>query len=223
MEKSYGNGNLDLAQYVYQTFQPEDPKLKRIKELTMENQIPEIQISPMDGRHIEILTRLTGVKKAVEIGTLAGFSGTCIARGLQPGGQLYTFELEEKNAEIARKAFEVAEVSDRVKVFVGPALEKLPEIEKEGPFDLVFIDADKVNYPAYLEWASHHLRPGGIVMGDNTFAFGDITKSKSDYKTPRQEQITEALKTFNTMLAHSDAFRSTLLPTGEGLTVGVKI
>jgi len=210
-----------IIDYLEEIFQPQDDILKAVIHSTEENNIPMIHVGPFDGLHLEVLTRACGAKKAVEIGTLAGYSGICIARGLLPSGKLYTFEADPKHAQVAQKNFERADVASRIKVFVGPALDHLAGIESEGPFDLVFIDADKVNYPNYLKWAEKNLRTGGLVIGDNTFAFGHLAdKNPSD---PTRAKQVQALRSFNETLAKSPRFRATLLPTGEGLTVGVRI
>ena len=99
---------------------------------------------------------------------------------------------------------------------VGPALEKLREIEREAPFDLCFIDADKVSYPAYLEWAAENLRVGGAVLADNAFGFGEVVKKGGD------EGI-RAIREFNEELASGGRFRATMIPTEEGLALGVKV
>jgi caffeoyl-CoA O-methyltransferase len=214
--KDYFGGREDkLVRYLNRTFQPEDAVLKEIRERSLKAGLPEIQLGSMDALHLEVLTRTAGAKKAVEIGTLGGYSGTAIARGLGKGGRLHTFELDRKHAEVAMESFQKAGVVDRVIVHVGAALERLPEIEHEEPFDLVFIDADKESYPAYLAWAAHHLKVGGIVLGDNTFAFGEIVDGRS--------AGAEAMREFNRELAQGKRFRSTLLPTGEGLSLGVKV
>jgi caffeoyl-CoA O-methyltransferase len=214
--KNYFGGREDkLIRYLSRTFHPEDPALKEIRERSLKAGLPEIQLGSMDALHLEVLTRAVGAKKAIEIGTLGGYSGTAIARGLGKGGRLHTFELERRHAEVALESFQKAGVMDRVMVHVGPALERLPEVEHEEPFDLVFIDADKEGYPTYLAWAAHHLKIGGVVIGDNTFAFGEIVEGRS--------AGAEAMREFNKELAQGGRFRSTLLPTGEGLSLGVKI
>jgi caffeoyl-CoA O-methyltransferase len=162
-----------------------------------------------------VITRAVGAAKAVEIGTLGGYSGTAIARGLSDGGRLHTFELEQKHADLARESFRKAGVLDRVRIHVGPALERLPECEGDGPFDLVFIDADKETYPKYLAWAARHLRVGGVALGDNAFAFGEIADGRGEGPV--------AMRRFNEELAQGGRFRATMLPTGEGLAMGVKV
>jgi caffeoyl-CoA O-methyltransferase len=168
----------------------------------------------MDGLHLEVLARTVGARRAVEIGTLGGYSGVCLLRGM-PDGRLDTFELEPKNAEVARQSFANAGVAERARIHVGPALEKLREIEGDGPFDLVFIDADKTGYPAYLTWAEEHLRPGGIVLLDNAFGWGGVAAPDSD--------STRALAECAERLGRGGRWRATMIPTEEGLAFGVKV
>lgn len=210
-----------IAEYLETTFRPEDPVLAEIRERSIARGLPQIHVGPMDGLHLEVLTRAIGARKAVEIGTLAGYSGVCIARGLRDGGVLYTFDADRKHVEVATESFQKAGVASRVKAFIGPAIRKLPEIASEGPFDLVFVDADKESYPAYLNWASENLRVGGLLLGDNTLAWGMIADEK--FEDPEDERAARALQRFNREAAQGGRFRATMLPTGEGLTVAVKV
>lgn len=213
--------NEELGQYLNKIFAPEDSTLAEIRKRSESEGVRQIQVAPMDSLHLEVITRAIGAKKAVEIGTLAGYSGTAIARGLAPGGKLYTFEYEPLHAEVARKSFEKAGVASQVQIFVGAALDNLSKIEKEGPFDLVFCDADKENYPGYLEWAARNLRVGGVLLGDNTLGWGMITWDKFD--DAEDEKSVRGLQSFNRTAAQGGRFRATMLPTGEGLTMAVKI
>jgi caffeoyl-CoA O-methyltransferase len=215
MKDYFGGREKSLVGYLNRVFQPEDAALREARERSLKAGLPEIQVGSMDALHLEVLTRAVGARKAVEIGTLGGYSGTAIARGLGKGGRLHTFEIEQKHADVALETFRKAGVEDRVEIHLGPALERLPDVEGEAPFDLVFIDADKESYPAYLSWAARHLKIGGVVLGDNTFAFGEIVDGRS--------AGAEAIREFNRELAQGGRFRSTLLPTGEGLTLGVKV
>jgi len=212
--KRYSLGDFpEVAGYVELTFRPEDETLREVRERCAREGLPDIALSPMDALHLEVLTRACGARRAVEIGTLGGYSGIALARGLAPGGTLDTFEIDPHHAEVARESFRRAGVLDLVEIHVGPALEKLREVS--GPIDLVFLDADKEGYPEYLSWAAERLRIGGLVIGDNTFAWGGIVTGK--------DPGANALRAFNRELASGGRFRATLLPTGEGLTVGVKI
>jgi caffeoyl-CoA O-methyltransferase len=219
MNKSFGIDNEKIHEFAVETFKTMEPTLGRILKLAEEAGLPDIQVGPMDGRHLQVLTRATKVQKAVEIGTLGGFSGTCIARGLLPGGRLWTLEISEENAKVAKKAFEVTGVLDKVQILLGPALDHLPDLSAQGPFDLVFIDADKPNYPNYLKWAIENVRPGGLIIGDNTFAFGKI----ADLNAKDDKGSVAAIREYNRICGSDPRLCSTIFPTSEGLTVSVRI
>jgi len=160
-----------------------------------------------------------GARRAVEIGTLGGYSGVAILRGLAPDGVLDTFEMDPAHARVADESFRRAGFAARARIHIGPALEQLRLVESEGPFDLCFIDADKEGYPAYLDWAARNLRTGGIVIGDNAFLFGQLGETAAASASPGLK----AMRAFHERLARGGEFRSTVLPTGEGLAVGVKL
>lgn len=210
-----------IGKFLDQTFTPEDSLLLEIRERAHARGLPPIHVGAMDGLHLEILTRIAGAKKAVEIGTLAGYSAICICRGMGPKGLLYTFDADRKHIEVAKESFEKAGIASQVKTFVGPATQNLPGIVSEGPFDLVFIDADKVGYPDYLHWAAENLRVGGLLIGDNTLAFGML--ADDTFESAEDEQTARALQRFNREAAQGGRFRATMLPTGEGLTLAVKV
>jgi caffeoyl-CoA O-methyltransferase len=218
MNKAFGNDDPALARYIYDLYQPEDPQLREVRERSGGAGLPGIQVAALDARHLEVLVRLTGVRKAVEIGTLAGYSGVSIVRGMVPDGVLYTIEGDPHHADVAAETFRKAGISDRVRQLRGPALAMLPPLVSEGPFDLVFIDADKESYDQYLDWAAANLRRGGVVAGDNAFLFGHLHTDESP-PSPGQK----AMRAFHQRLAASGEFRATVLPTGEGLAVGVKL
>jgi caffeoyl-CoA O-methyltransferase len=219
-EKPFGQGDPALSRWVERTYEPEDRILAEIRARSIVEGLPAIAVGKMDGLHLEVLARIASARKAVEIGTLGGYSGVCLLRGMGEGGFLHTFDISEKHAEVARESFRKAGVDKRVRVHIGKALELLPAIESEGPFDLCFIDADKTGYPAYLEWAHKNLRLGGVVIGDNAFAFGGVVKDDVP-ETDREGVL--AVKRFNEELARSGRFRATMIPTSEGLAVGVRV
>jgi caffeoyl-CoA O-methyltransferase len=136
-----------------------------------------------------------------------------------PAGFLDTCELSPRNAEVAKVSFEKAGVGERVRIHLGPALDTLGRLEAEAPFDLVFIDADKEGYPAYLAWAEEHLRLGGVLLADNTFGFGHVHEERPDRESAA---AMAALRAFSVRLAQGGRFRATMLPTAEGLSLGVK-
>ncbi len=210
-----------LTHYIEQTFHPEDDVLKAIRQAGEAEGLPLIQVGTLDALHLEVITRAVNAKKAVEIGTLFGYSGVCIARGLPDNGKLYTFEADSKHVRIAKSSFQNAKVDHKIEIFTGPAINNLPKISSHGPFDLVFIDADKENYPNYLNWAGENLKIGGIVLGDNTLAFGMI--ADEEFENPENRATVQALRLFNNQAANGGRFRATLLPTGEGLTMAIKL
>ncbi len=173
--------------------------------------VPAIQVSQSDGRLIYVLMRLARARKAVEIGTLAGYSAIHIARGLVPGGHLWSIENDPRHAELARANLAAARLSETVTVLVGSALETLPRLVDEGPFDVVFIDADKVNYDRYGRWALENLRPGGLVIGDNAYLFGELMDDKPDARS---------MRAFHELLAKT--CDSVCAPTPDGLAIGIK-
>ena len=152
-EKLFGQGDPAIAEYAVKVFKPEDELLATVRKTCAENHLPMIQVGQMDGLLLETLTRLTGAKKIVEVGTLGGYSGICLLRGGGAGSHLYTFEYNPLHAKVAKDNFRLAGLSQQVSLFEGSALENLAKIEKHGPFDVVFIDADKNNYVNYFKLA----------------------------------------------------------------------
>jgi caffeoyl-CoA O-methyltransferase len=215
-DKGYRQDDGALIRYVEDLYRPEDAVLREIRERSIAEGLPAIAVGRFDGLHLEVIARATGALKSVEIGTLGGYSGVCLLRGMGTHGVLHTFEYSEKHARVASESFHKAGVAGRAHIHVGAALQKLPEIEAEAPFDLVFVDADKISYPAYLAWAGDHLREGGVLLADNAFAFGELHQ-------PGGDEGREALRKFNRELAQGGRFRATMLPTAEGLAMGVKV
>lgn len=221
MQKNYSQTNPKIFEYVEEVFCPEDAVLKKIRAISQSHDLPNIQVGLLDGLHLEVLVRGFNAKKVVEVGTLGGYSATCIVRGLAPGGHLYTCEIDPPHLAAAKESFKMAGIEGQVTLLEGPALDTLPSIEKHAPFDLVFLDADKTNYPNYLEWAYKNLRTGGALIADNTFAFGYIADRKID--DPQTLAAVLALKLYNQRVARDGRFRSTILPTGEGMTISIKL
>ena len=140
--------------------------------------LPMINVAPNQGKLLAMLAELVGARRILEIGTLAGYSAIWMARALPPDGQLITLEYETKHAEVARRNIERAGLAERVEIRVGAALEILPHLR--GPFDLVFIDADKPSNPDYFEWALKLSRPGGLIVVDNVVRSGGVANPKGD-------------------------------------------
>ncbi len=219
--KGFGEGSAAIAAWAEATFAPEDAVLAEIRERSAREGLPPIAVGAMDGLHLEVLARASGARRAVEIGTLGGYSAVCLLRGMGPEGFLHTFESSERHALVAAESFRRAGVEGRMRLHLGRAGDRLPAIEPDGPFDLVFIDADKQSYLAYLDWAARNLRSGGLLLADNAFAFGGV----ADPEDPDVERRAAArhLRAFAERLVGCGRFRATVLPTGEGLALAVKI
>jgi caffeoyl-CoA O-methyltransferase len=218
--KGFGQCSEALSSWAAGVYAPEDAVLGEIRARSAEAGLPPIQVGAFDGLHLEVLARACSARRAVEIGTLAGYSGVCLLRGMGEGGFLHTFELDPRHAEVARGSFERAGFTERVRIHVGRAAERLAAIEPDGPFDLVFVDADKTGYPGYLAWAEAHLRLGGILLADNTFGFGHVHEERP---AGESAEAMAALRRFSERLARGGRFRATMLPTAEGLSLGVKV
>jgi caffeoyl-CoA O-methyltransferase len=218
--KGFGQASEALAAWAESVYAPEDAVLREIRERSAAAGLPPIEVGRFDGLHLEVLARACGPRVAVEIGTLGGYSGVCLLRGMGTAGLLHTIEREPRHADVARRSFELAGVAARARIHVGPAAERLRELEREGPFDLVFVDADKLGYPAYLAWAEANLRVGGVLLADNTFGFGHVHEERPAVESA---EAMAALRGFSERLAHGGRFRATMLPTAEGLSFGVKV
>ncbi|MFN8032520.1 MAG: O-methyltransferase [Mycobacterium sp.] len=145
--------------------------------------LPPIEVSPQSARLLYLLTRISGARRVLEIGTLGGYSTVCLARGVGVEGSVVTLEYEPRHAEVARRNLERAGVGDRVEIVVGAALDTLPGLT--GDFDLVFIDADKENNSAYVQWAIELGRPGTVIVVDNVVRGGRILNPAADDQQAR--------------------------------------
>ena len=166
-----------VERYITGALLPPDAVLEAALEASTKAGLPEINVSPNMGKLLQLLARVQGARKILEIGTLGGYSAIWLARGLAPGGRLITLEALEKHAALARENLARAGLGDRVEVRVGPALETLPRLA--GPFDLVFIDADKQNNPEYFRWALKLSRPGSLIVVDNVVRDGAVLDERS--------------------------------------------
>jgi caffeoyl-CoA O-methyltransferase len=204
-----------LSAYITDLFASHDAAQQQIYESPAKLGLPAISIRPEEGRFLQFLVRASGARRAVEIGTLGGYSGVWLARGLPPEGRLITLEADPRHAAIAREHFALAGVADRVEVRVGDARVLLEQLSAQGPFDFCFLDADKAGYPAYLDWALANLRPGGVVAAHNAFQAGGVADPG------RREAQTEVMRAFNRRFASEPRLMGTLFPAGDGTLVGV--
>jgi predicted O-methyltransferase YrrM len=200
-------------QYVESVY-AEDVVLEKVKAGIRNRNMPEISIAPGYGRLLTLLVLASGAREVLEIGALGGYSGICLARGLAPGGRLTSLEVDAGFAGFARSNLEEAGFGDRVDYRVGPALDSLAELEREGRrFDFFFIDADKGNYPRYLDWAIRLGNPGALIVGDNILLHGRIADPEISSPSVR------AIREFNERIASDPRLDSTLLPAYDGLAV----
>ncbi|MEC3973687.1 O-methyltransferase [Amycolatopsis sp. H20-H5] len=156
---------------------PFDPVLDAATKAAEAAGLPGIAVSPTQGKFLHLLARMTGARSILEIGTLGGYSAIWLARALPADGHLVTLEYDPKHAEVARANIAAAGFADRVEVRIGKALETLPSVE--GPFDLAFIDADKVNNPAYFTAALALSHPGSVIVVDNVIRDGRVADAAS--------------------------------------------
>ncbi|BAX90543.1 O-methyltransferase [Mycobacterium shigaense] len=163
----------DVDAFLDSTTIGDDPALAAALEDSDAAGLPHIAVSAQQGKFLSLLAGAIQARRILEIGTLGGFSTIWLARGVGPQGRVVTLEYEPKHAEVARANLRRAGVADRVEVVVGAALDTLPAVTG-GPFDLIFVDADKENYPAYLDWAVKLARPGSVIVLDNVIRDGQI-------------------------------------------------
>jgi predicted O-methyltransferase YrrM len=154
----------------------DDPVCNWILQETVARHIPQIQITAVQGRFLNLLATLLGARRILEVGTLSGYSGVWLARALPADGRLITLEVSAQHAALARESFRRAEVDGRVQLIVGPALDTLKTLTLDAPLDMAFIDADKPNNLNYFQWAYERLRPGGLVVIDNVLANGHVVE-----------------------------------------------
>ena len=171
--------------------------------------LPPIHVSPSQGKLLHLLARLQGARTILEIGTLGGYSAIWLGRALPEGGRLITLESDPRHAEVARANIARAGLSEVVEQRLGPALETLPQIvaEGRGPFDLIFIDADKPGYPDYLGWALRLSRPGSLIVADNVVREGAVIDAASS------DPSVQGVRRFNQLLAAEPRVSATAIQT----------
>ncbi len=200
--------------YLAQRTRGDDDFLRELKAAAKQAGIPEIQIAPEQASFMAILLRLCGAREVIEVGTLAGYSAITMARALPPQGRVRTIEFAPAHADFAEAWIARSDVAGRVEVLRGAGADVLPGIEDDSA-DAAFLDADKRNYPLYLEHSLRILRPGGLVLVDNAFAFGQLLDP-----TPSDGEV-GAVRAFNDHMARQSGVDAVIVPIGDGLWVGV--
>ncbi|AWG98877.1 O-methyltransferase [Rhodococcus ruber] len=166
--------------YLAELLVGDDPALTAALEANAAAGLPPIDVAPVQGKLLHLLARIRGARRILEIGTLGGYSTIWLARAVGDDGRVVTLEYEPRHAEVARANLDRAGVGERVEVRVGAALDLLPSLEGEAPFDLVFVDADKENNPHYVRWALRLGRPGTVIVVDNVIRGGSVTNADLD-------------------------------------------
>lgn len=193
----------------------EDRFLQDLKRAAAVAGIPAIHISPEQASFMQILLKLCGAKQVLEVGTLAGYAAIAMARALPPGGRVQSVEIEPQYAEFARQWIARSDIAGRVEVHCGDARDLLPTIKDES-VDAAFIDADKENYQCYLGECLRIVRPGGLLMMDNAFAFGRL------FCADESESSVVAIREFNDHVSRLNQLHSIIVPLGDGCWVGVR-
>jgi predicted O-methyltransferase YrrM len=198
--------------YIVDRLLPPDPVLDAVMAANAAAGLPAIDVSPAQGKLLYLLARMSGARRILEIGTLGGYSTIWLARAVPAGGQVVTLEAMANHAEVARANFARAGLADRIDLRLGNALDSLPVIAAEAgePFDLVFLDADKQNNPAYLAWALKLARPGTVIIADNVVREGEIIDATSTDGSIR------GVRRFFDMLAEEPRLTATAIQTVGG-------
>ena len=209
--------NDQISKYISDLFAAQEESQRYARQNTNEKGLPSIGIQPEEGRFLQFLARLCNAKKALEIGTLGGYSGIWIARGLSPNGKLITLEKEQYHADVAREHFKRAGVDEKVEIRVGEAKELLNNLISEAPFDFVFIDADKIGYSDYFSWGIQNTRQGGLIAAHNAF------RGFSSNGGYHNDQRSQSILTLNRQASSDPRVISTIFPAGDGTLIAVKV
>jgi len=195
--------------YINNLLVEEDDALRATEASILKNDIPQISISPNQGKFLQILARLSNAKKILEVGTLAGYSTIWLARALSKTGRLISLEFDPKHASVAKQNIDRAGLGSMVEIRVGKALDTLPQLEKEGagPFDMIFIDADKSPYAEYFQWALKLSRPGTLIVADNVIREGKVLDPGSS------DEMVKGVQRFNEVLAKTTSVTATIIQT----------
>ena len=202
----------DVDRYFEDALLPQDEALDSALNANRDAGLPSIDVTPLQGKFLELLVRIAGARRILEIGTLGGYSTIWLARGLPKGGRLITLEREPKHAKVARANLKRAGLLDHVDLREGRAVDSLAQLEREsaGPFDFIFIDADKASNPEYLNWSLKLSRPGTVIVLDNVVRDGKVTDAKSI------DPDIQGIRRFTELVAADSRLSATVLQTVAG-------
>ena len=207
----------ELDNYVVAHSENEPELLQKLTRETYQKILqPRMLSGHFQGRILSMLSKIVNPKNILEIGTYTGYSALCLAEGMQADGELHTIDVNEELVDFQRKYFDASNYGKQIQQHLGNALELIPELDKT--FDLVFIDADKDNYPNYFEIVMDKLNPGGIILSDNVLWSGKVLEPLNPKDTS-----TKALLEYNKMLKDDPRVETVLLPIRDGLTISRKL
>lgn len=205
-----------LQQYIDDHSREEPELLHRLyRETHLKVPLPQMLAGNLQGQVIRMISLLVKPKNILEIGTFTGYSGICLAEGLQEGGKLYSLELSREREEMVKRYWTEAGIIDKTELIFGDATQTLPTIDKK--FDLVFIDADKLNYPTYYDLILPKLNVGGVLLGDNVLWSGKVVEEEA------QDTDTTNIRLFNQKVQNDPRVENVLLPVRDGLMVARKV
>jgi predicted O-methyltransferase YrrM len=198
-----------VDRYLVETLVPSDPALDAALRTSAEHGLPAINVAPNQGKLLHLLARTMSARNILEIGTLGGYSTIWLARALPPGGKLITLEADAKHATVARSNVARAGLADVVELILGRAIDTLPKLahDRRGPFDLIFIDADKPSVPDYFTWGLRLARPGSVIIVDNVVREGHVIDAAST------DASVQGVRRFMEMLAHEPRVTASALQT----------
>jgi caffeoyl-CoA O-methyltransferase len=203
-----------VDQYILKLVGHEDDVLRAADRSIIEANMPAISVSANQGKFLQVLAQSCGAKRILEIGTLAGYSTIWMARALPKDGKLISLEFDPKHARVAKNNIERAGLSNVVDIRVGKAIDILPKLHanNEGPFDMIFIDADKPPYTEYFQWSLKLSRPGTLIIADNVIREGNVLDANTE------DEIVQGVRRFNEYLSQTNAVTATIIQT-----VGAKV
>ena len=210
----------ELQEYVWSSMTPIDEVLAGLRDETAASlrDTAQMQISPEQGAFLTTLVAAMGARRVVEVGTFTGYSALCLARGLAAGGLLQCFDVSDEWTQIARRYWKRAGVDDRIELTLGPAADSLAALPAEPVVDVAFVDADKTGYPAYVELLVPRMRPGGLLLLDNTLRGGNVLPSYT-----ATDEGTRVMIELNKALTNDPRLATVMLPVADGLTISRKL
>ncbi len=219
MTRSSEQLSQELHDYLVAHSTPPDEVLRDLADETAKRfgDSAGMQIGPEQGTFMTLLARLTGARNAIEVGTFTGYSAICVARGLAAGGRLICCDVSEEWTSVAREYWQRAGVADRIELRLGPGAQTLSTLPAEIGFDFAFIDADKEGYVDYWDLIVPRIRPGGVILVDNTLSHGRVVEPGA------RDTSVQGIRRFNDHARADSRVELVLLPIGDGLTLARKL